>query len=289
MSDLDLVIAIARRAGGLARSHLGRVERLTKRGAEAVTIADREVQRLIAGELAAAFPDDGLIGEENDDGSAITFLSPRRGARVWVVDPIDGTNNFVAGYPGFAVCIGLLDHGLPVLGVVYDVVRDETYAAARGAGAWFADQRGWEARRALRVRQEPVEPSSLLMLTSNLRLPDGQADGQSHGQADWAIDWITDSPWKIRMIGSAALECVQVALGTALAAVTLNGKLWDVVAPAAVVLEAGGRVVTPTGSDRFPMELTGYSGGKLPFFAGGERALASLLADVRRHQEQDHG
>src|SRR5687768_18577104 len=124
-TDLTFVISAARAAGALIREHYGTVERQTKRGEEAVTDADRASQRLIIERLAARFPDDGFIGEENDDGSAITNRPPTRGNRVWVIDPIDGTNNFVARLGNFAVCIGRLDAGVPVLGVVYDVRSEE--------------------------------------------------------------------------------------------------------------------------------------------------------------------
>src|SRR4051812_47726902 len=96
-ADLAFVIATARAAGALIRERYGTVERQTKRGDEAVTEADRASQRLIIARLAQRFPDDGVIGEENDDGSAITNRPPRAGTRVWVIDPLDGTNNFVAG------------------------------------------------------------------------------------------------------------------------------------------------------------------------------------------------
>ena len=118
--DLQYAIEVARGAGKIAMDYFGKVERLTKTHAattdEAVTEADRATQRFIVASLRKRFPDDGLIGEENDCGDAITNLRGARGERIWVIDPIDGTNNFVAGFPNFAVCIGLLDQGMPVLG-----------------------------------------------------------------------------------------------------------------------------------------------------------------------------
>src|SRR5450432_1162914 len=111
--------------------------------------------------LRKKFPGDGIIGEENDRGDAITFDVSNPNGRNWVIDPIDGTNNFIAGLGMFAVCIGLLDAGQPVIGVVYDVTRDQLYSAARGGGAWLGEKR-------LSVIDTPMGDSALLMLTSNL-------------------------------------------------------------------------------------------------------------------------
>jgi fructose-1,6-bisphosphatase/inositol monophosphatase family enzyme len=127
--DLKLARNLARDAGEIARELYGKVHRLTKTHAaakdEAVTEADRAAQRLIVAGLRKQFPDDGIIGEESDTGESITFDVRNVQGRNWVIDPIDGTNNFIAGLGAFAVCIGVLERGVPVLGVVYDVSRDQ--------------------------------------------------------------------------------------------------------------------------------------------------------------------
>ncbi|MGH7214862.1 MAG: inositol monophosphatase family protein, partial [Tepidisphaeraceae bacterium] len=214
--DLQYAIELARGAGRIILDHFGRVSRLTKTHAaatdEAVTDADRASQRSIVEGLRRRFPHDGIVGEENDTGSAITFECPDPGGRVWVIDPIDGTNNFIAGFPGFAVCIGLLERGEPVLGVVYDVAHDQMYASARGEGAWLGTRR-------LQVLQTPMDDGSMVMMTSNL-LTKGKCPA-------WASRWISQTNWKIRILGSAALEAVYVASGVAHGAITVNGKLWD--------------------------------------------------------------
>src|SRR5690606_12785151 len=120
-------------------------DRLTKSHAtttdEAVTEADRAAQRYIVEGLRRRFPRDGIVGEESESGDGITFECPDPGGRVWVIDPIDGTNNFIGGMGHFAICIGLLDRGMPILGAVYDVTRDLMYAAAAGEGAWLGNRR----------------------------------------------------------------------------------------------------------------------------------------------------
>jgi myo-inositol-1(or 4)-monophosphatase len=266
--DLQYVTELARAAGTLVLENYGKVDRLLKRGDEAVTDADRASQKLIAAGLRRRFPSDGIIGEENDTGDAITFEVSNPAGRNWVIDPIDGTNNFIAGLGAFAVCIGLLDAGKPVLGVVLDVTRGEMYAAAAGHGAWLGTRR-------LAVQTGGLGDNAMLMLTSNLRMADGKCPA-------YVQRWLAQTNWKIRMLGSAAIEAAQVASGVAHGAITLNGKLWDIAAPAAVVLEAGGIVTDPSGAAIFPFKLAGYKGAKVPFLMGGPGAHGELLAEVRK-------
>src|SRR5207237_9605460 len=123
----------------------GSVEPVTKThdaaSAESVTDADRASERFIVAALRKRLPDDGGGGEESETGESITFECKSPRGRNWVIDPIDGTNNFIAGIGIFGVCIALLDQGVPVLGVVYDVARDVMYTAARGEGAWCGSRR----------------------------------------------------------------------------------------------------------------------------------------------------
>jgi myo-inositol-1(or 4)-monophosphatase len=264
--DLNRAIDIARAAAAVVMQYYGNVKRLTKRHNEAVSDADRASQRLIVSELRKLFPQDGIIGEENETGDAITFDVPNPAGRTWVIDPIDGTNNFLAGLSNFAVCIGLLDAGRPVLGVVQDVTRGQTYSAAAGIGATLDG-------RHLHVAQTPMDDTAMLMLTSNL------LDAQGHCP-NFPMRLLEQTNWKIRMMGSAALEAVQVAAGVAHGAITINGKLWDIAAPAAIVLEAGGIVTDPRGGEIFPFRLAGYAGAKVPFVAAAPAAHAQLIREI---------
>jgi myo-inositol-1(or 4)-monophosphatase len=274
--DLAFTVELARRAGDEALTHYGRVDRLTKTSAgapiagvaplEAVTEADRACQRLIVAALRERFPQDGIVGEESDDGSGITHRPPTSGSRVWVIDPIDGTNNYVAGFGSFAICIALLDLGTPILGVIHDPCRGDTYSGALGHGAWLGS-------RAVRALDTPLSDRSLVMLTCNLLDRAGALPA-------FITRWLATSPWKFRMLGSAALEAVQVGAGVAHGAITVNGKLWDIAAAAAVVLAAGGRVVDLSGRDVFPYDLAGYRGAKVPFLAAAPLAVADLVGEI---------
>lgn len=266
--DLAFVVEVAREAGQLALQHYGKVLRLTKTHRattdEAVTEADRACQRLIVSKLRERFPNDGLIGEESDTGSDITVNVPEPRGRVWVIDPIDGTNNFIAGGDNFAVCIGLLEAGVPTLGVVYDVLRDRAYSGAEGVGAFVNDV-------AVQAKLDEMSDASLLMLTSNMLDKTGRAPG-------WIAAFMGQTTWKVRILGSAALEAVMVASGAAHAAITVNGKLWDCVAPAAIVLAAGGAICDLGGKPIFPYDLTDYGGAKVPYLSSTKAAQTQVLS-----------
>jgi len=271
--DLQFAIELARGAGHIVLDHWGKVERLTKThaaaSAEAVTEADRASQRFIVSGLKRRFANDGIIGEESETGTSITFECPDPRGRVWVIDPIDGTNNFIAGLGTFAVCIGLLEQGRPILGVVFDVVRDQVYSAAAGEGAWLDNKR-------LHAAQTPLSDSAMIMLTSNLLDKQGKCPA-------YAERWISQTNRKIRMLGSAALEAIQVAAGVAHGAVTVNGKLWDIAAPAAVLLEAGAILTDFAGRPIFPIDLKNYQGAKVPFLAAAPAAHPVLLKQIQEN------
>jgi myo-inositol-1(or 4)-monophosphatase len=283
-AELAEIVTLARRAGDLAMGGFGRSERLLKTSAgaaiagieqvEAVTAYDRAVQKLIVEHLRARHPGDGIIGEENEAGG-ITAMNATAGETAWVIDPIDGTNNYVAGFAAFAVCIARMDAGMPVLGVVHDPVRGVTYAGIQlgvnKVGAWVISAGG---ARPVTVQPGSADGRALVMMTCNLMDRHGRLPG-------FITHWLLRAPWRMRMLGSAAMECAEVGAGTAHAALTINGKLWDVAAAAAVVLAAGGVVTDLTGKPRFPYATANYDGAKVPFLAGGPKAHAELLADIR--------
>ncbi len=270
-ADLELAKRLAREAGDLALSHYGKVERLTKTHAattdEPVTIADRAAQRVIVEGLRKCYANDGIIGEESDTGESITAENLQPGGRNWVIDPIDGTNNFIACLGNWGICIGLLDQGRPVVGVVYDVTRDAMYAGAEGIGAFKNDE-------PVEALQDAWSAASVMMLTSNLISNTGSAPA-------WAAKLLDQTNWKVRMLGTAAIESAMVGAGIAHGAVTMNGKLWDCVAPAAFTIAAGGVVTKPDGSELFPFDVGGYRGAKVPFITAGKAALAGLVEKVR--------
>ncbi len=121
-----------------------------------------------------------------------------------------------------------------------------------------------------------MDESSLLMITSNLLDKHKRVPG-------YLIRWFGQTDWKLRILGSAALEAVQVAAGVAHGALTVNGKLWDVAAPAAILEEAGAVLTSLRGEAIFPFDLANYKGAKVPFLAAGPKAHAELLTEIKRY------
>src|SRR5262245_12164822 len=151
----DAAAEIARLAGKIALDHFERSEVSWKPDDSMVTDADVAVQGWIEDEIAGAFPTDGILGEE---GLPTRRLRPD--ARfVWVIDPVDGTNNFGRGIPGFAVCVGSLHGGIPFAGAVYDPVAGQLFTAGRGNGARLN-------RRRLRAAPVHLGPRSLFSIRS---------------------------------------------------------------------------------------------------------------------------
>jgi fructose-1,6-bisphosphatase/inositol monophosphatase family enzyme len=121
-----------------------------------------------------------------------------------------------------------------------------------------------------------MDESSLLMITSNLLDKNKRVPG-------YLMRWFGQTDWKLRILGSAALEAVQVAAGVAHGAITVNGKLWDVAAPAAILQEAGAVLTSLKGEPIFPFEVANYKGAKVPFLAAGPGAHGELLREVRSY------
>src|SRR5438270_10273982 len=131
----DLMKRVARSAGALALDYFRNRERLVielKGPRDFVSHADRDVESFIRREIAAAFPDDSFLGEET-----ASQYRPG-GTKLWIVDPIDGTHNFLRGIAYWAVSIAYTEDGVRTLGAIYDPVHDELFHARRQHGAWRA-------------------------------------------------------------------------------------------------------------------------------------------------------
>lgn len=224
----ELVVPLATQVGRWARQrqvdhHAGRsdfgVSAKTSPG-DVVTLVDLEAQRRIAEALRAAYPAFGLLGEEG----GLSELGDDR--PVWVIDPIDGTHNFVRDYPGFCVSIGLVDKGESVAGVVYDSASDACYRAYAGGGAWRGEER-------LTLSQD--RPLSHSLVTTNFT--EVMRDDQRN-QAFFAR--VSGGSAGVRASGSAARDLCLVADGRVDLFWQFGLSAWDVAAGAVIVREAGG-------------------------------------------------
>jgi myo-inositol-1(or 4)-monophosphatase len=193
-----------------------------------VTDVDRVVEALVGDALRAAVPGSSVLGEE------LTPQAARDGDVVWVVDPLDGTTNFLHGYPQYAVSIGCMVRGELCVGVVHDVARDVVYRAATGHGAW-----GGEARLAV----SPVTDPARALVGTGFPFKDmGEIEPYLRQLAA-----VLRAASGARRAGSASLDLADVAAGRLDAFWELSLAPWDVAAGVVLIREAGGVVTTLTG------------------------------------------
>lgn len=238
-SDLDaryaLLKRVARSAGALALDHWRNRERLVielKGVRDYVSHADRDVEAFIRREIAGAFHDDGFLGEE----TASQFHPG--GARLWIVDPIDGTHNFLRGIAYWAVSIAYTENGVRTLGAVYDPVHDQLFHARRGHGAWRASADA-------EVRLTTARPEGLAGAVVSVGHHDRYPDPR-YVEIRRALMGTNSA---FRNFGSAALQLAHVADGRLDALVELSLSAWDVMAGLLLVEEAGGCVGPYPGPD----------------------------------------
>ncbi len=248
---------LARLAGKIALDYFERAEVSWKADDSMVTDADVAIQTWLEEEIAAAFPEDGILGQEGR-----TRRAGRSDARdVWVLDPVDGTNNFGRGIPGFAISIGVLRDGLPRAGTVYDPVSGQLFTASAGQGAWLNGRR-------LRIEPTPLGSRSLFAI----RAPFGpEVPAFVHA-------WL--GRYRLRRVGSTALHLCYAALGALAFVHDHRASLWDVAGAAAVLLEAGGVLTTPDGAALFPIDPDTYGGEPIEFLAGDPLAHRQALGDL---------
>ena len=184
-----------------------------------VTEADRETEALIVRGILAARPNDGLLGEEgaSREGSS--------GVR-WVIDPIDGTTNFVYGIPAYSVSIGVERDGQMVAGVVHDVAMKEAYTASLGGGA--------------HMNGRPIHVSSRSDLSTSLMGIGFAYDPQRRDHQAKFYDRVMTHIRDVRRMGSAALDLCRVACGQLDGYFEFQLNAWDIAAGGIIVREAGG-------------------------------------------------
>ena len=230
---LDAAIVAARKGGEVLSRYfeLTGLEREEKDDKSFVTKADKESEKIIVETLMAAYPDHGFLGEEGSD------TKPDAEFR-WIIDPLDGTTNFTHGLPPFAISIGLTRKDKLVLGVIYEITKNEMFHSVEGTPAFLNDQP---------MRVSPTNKLNESLLATGFpyyEFPKLEAYmtiirkflRQSHG---------------IRRLGSAATDLAYVACGRFEGFFEYNLNPWDVAAGAFLVQQAGGTVTDFQGGDNF--------------------------------------
>jgi myo-inositol-1(or 4)-monophosphatase len=247
--DLTARIAAAKRAV-LAQTELlhrefGRAESKWKADGTRVTAVDVAISENIFRDLAAEFKADQFFSEELADTDQPIPVTARF---CWVLDPIDGTNNFALGISHCAISLGLFEHGQPVYGVVYDLSRRVLMHGGPGFGAWDGDK-----------------PMDTLI---------GFHSPWDKAQTAMAAGIIEN--FKIRGLGTATLHLAYVAAGILDGCVDYNVKIWDLAAAIPLVRAAGGDVKFLNG-EQLPMKVFDLKMKKIMYAAGGEAMRGRLV------------
>jgi myo-inositol-1(or 4)-monophosphatase len=239
-------------AAQLARQRAARVTPTEKANRSYVTDLDNDLERMIRERLAREFPLDGLTGEEFAAGGG-------NGPRRWSIDPIDGTGNLVHGLPLWAISLGMIENGEPVLGIIAVPPLRETYWATKGGGAW-RDGVQLHARDA----DEFHDQDNVCLGTNAMRAVDPRS-----------------VPGRLRDLGSACCEIAFTAANRLAACTFLGEQTHDIAAGAVIAAEAGcsfgnidGRILTPA-------EFVASTPVRTPTFVAPPRRLAALQRAAR--------
>ena len=254
--ERDVAVRAAREAGAIIRHWYDREVTVTEKSPDhPLTRADLEANACIRDHVTRAFPDDGWLSEETADSSE--RLARRR---VWVVDPLDGTKEFIQHIPEFCVCIALVEGGRPIVGVSYNPATDRLYVAVRGAGTTVNDQ--------------PARVSTQARLSDAVVMASRSEDKRR--------EWDPFKPlMRVTLTGSVAYKLAELATGNGDATFTLTPKNeWDICAGSILVEEAGGRV---TGLEGEPLVFNQPSPLR-PGMIASNGALHAALLEVTRAQ-----
>jgi len=217
--ELDLARSMSMHAGELAIGYQTRgVVADEKSDLSPVTIADREAEKLIVSRIEATFPDDGILGEEGAS-------KPSKNGRLWIVDPIDGTRDFVRGLPLWSTLIGLEVDGEVVMGVCHMQCRNEQYSAVKGRGAW--------------LNEKPISISPIARREQALACVSGMNNLLSLPFGPRILEWIQPF-WAVRSMGGC-LDAMMLASGKAEFWLEPVAKAWDLAPLKIIIEEAGGR------------------------------------------------
>lgn len=232
---LNIAIKAARKAGNIinrATRDLDLIKVETKRRNDFVTEVDRAAESAIIDELRRAYPDHAILAEESGESKAA------RMEYCWIIDPLDGTTNFIHGVPQYCVSIGLRHKDVITQGVVYDPVKNELFTATRGAGAYLNDKR---------IRASKCDKLADGLIGTGFPFRDGQ-DLDRYMAMFKAVTLATVG---VRRPGAAALDLAYVAAGRYDGFWEMGLAPWDIAAGSLLVQEAGGLIGDMQGENRY--------------------------------------
>lgn len=235
MNELEIAVQAARKAGKLIREKANVAKRVDLKSSahDLVTEVDKKAEELVREVILSHYPDHAILGEEGVaagvEASKRALEEHRHHESLWVVDPIDGTTNFVHGFPFFCVSIAFVRKQELVVGVIYDPMRDDLFTAEKGKGAFLNGER-------ISVSEERTLSESLLATGFPT-----DARGVRRVNTE-AILKLAPQVRNVRTAGSAALHLACVAAGRLTGFWELELNAWDLAAGVLLVQEAGGEV-----------------------------------------------
>jgi len=242
---VTIMVKAARAAGNVLLRHMNRLDALNvveKDRLDYASEVDGLAEEAIVKELKRAMPDCAILGEETGASG--------RGRQTFVIDPLDGTSNYLHGFPHWCVSIALVENGEPQHGVIFDPLRNELFTASRGSGAVLNDKR-------IRVA-ERKDLAGAMLITGFPPRERERAPAQLE-----CIRQLLREAEDIRRTGSAALDLAYVACGRSDGYFEAGVKPWDIAAGVLLVREAGGRVADFRGAATGPMDARGIAGRQL--------------------------
>jgi myo-inositol-1(or 4)-monophosphatase len=243
----------------LFHREFGRAQSSWKADGTRVTAVDLAISEGIAAQIGARFPEDQFFSEEL---AGVAAPMPVTARFAWVLDPIDGTNNYAMGIAHCAISLALFEQGRPVYGVVYDLARRMLIHGGPGIGLWDGD-------KPAHVRPEPPEPQMLVGFHSPY-------------DKTFAADAATlVQNFKIRGLGSSTLHLAYVAVGILGGTVDHNVKIWDIAAAIPLCLAGGGEVHFLNG-EQFPLRQFDLKMRRIFYVAGNPTVCARLRQLVAR-------
>jgi myo-inositol-1(or 4)-monophosphatase len=257
-SFLKIAVEASRLAGKKAMEELQNISIALKNQSELVTQADPLCQKIIIDHIRKSFPAHGFVAEEGPGGE-MWAEPPKDSSEVWwIIDPIDGTNNYAHGLLCFCVSIGVFHNGKPVVGVIYDPATESLFTATRDEETRCNGQK-------IQAGQEPIGPFASFVLDSHI--------DSSIENAVYQIMRMT----RFRCSGSTALNMAYVAKGAFIGAFTVSAKLWDIAAGALLIEQAGGIVTTLDGKPVFPIDLNQYKAQCFRLLSANRKTYPELL------------
>lgn len=251
---LDFILNLVRQTGERLKYASGQLIASTKKDGSLVTASDIEADQHLGEAILARYPDHGILSEEGEK----VF---RGHEWCWVIDPIDGTTNFAWGYPAWGILIGLLHHGMPVLGVADFPPVGQQFYAARGMGAWRKTEIGYGDGRIHTARDQELSKTQLFVLGTR-SLKDGRPK----------------IPCKLRMPGSSGFDMAMLAAGACIGMFDVTVHVWDVAALYPIIEEAGGILATDHPGGLFPLRVgVDYSAVDITILGAGSASIMQEL------------